>query len=54
MVRTFYIQKGKEKIMHKFRETNEELGLNYSATLVKLMDEFNKLNAKKTKDGNRD
>ena len=45
MVRTFYVQKGKEEVMHKFKETNEKLGLNYSATLVELMDKFNKLNA---------
>jgi hypothetical protein len=54
MVRTFYVQKGKEEIMHKFKETNEKLGLNYSATLVELMEKFNKSNAKKTKDGDRD
>ena len=27
MVRTFYVQKGKEEVMHKFKETNEKLGL---------------------------
>ena len=51
MVRTFYVQKGKEEIMHKFKETNEMLGLNYSATLVKLMEKFNKEHSKKAKDG---
>ena len=45
MVRTFYVQKGKEDIMHKFKETNELLGLNYSANLVKLMEQFNKENS---------
>ena len=59
MVRTFYVQKGKEEIMHKFKETNEKLGLNYSATLVELMEKFNKAmaeevnvtdNAKKVKE----
>lgn len=54
MVRAFYIKKGKEDIMHKFKETNEKLGLNYSATIVDLMEKFNKSNAKKIKDGNRD
>jgi len=53
MVRTFYVQKGKEDIMHKFKETNEKLGLNYSATIVEMMDKFNKKNAKKVEDGNR-
>ena len=48
------MQKGKEDIMHKFKETNEKLGLNYSATIVELMEKFNKSNAKKIKDGNRD
>ena len=48
MVRTFYVQKGKEDIMHK--ETNEKLGLNYSATLVELMQKFNKEHSKKVKD----
>ena len=52
MVRTFYVQKGKEEIMHKFKETNERLGLNYSSTIVKLMEKFNKENSKKVKDGN--
>ena len=52
MVRTFYVQKGKEDIMHKFKETNEKLGLNYSSTLVQLMDKFNKENSKKVNDGN--
>jgi len=52
MVRTFYVQKGKEEIMHKFKETNEKLGLNYSSTIVKLMEKFNKENSKKVKDGN--
>ena len=47
MVRTFYVQKGKEDIMHKFKETNEKLGLNYSATLVELMQKFNKEHSKK-------
>ena len=51
MVRTFYVQKGKEDIMHKFKETNEKLGLNYSSTLVQLMDKFNKENSKKVNDG---
>jgi hypothetical protein len=51
MVRTFYVQKGKEDIMHKFKETNEKLGLNYSATLVELMQKFNKEHSKKAKDG---
>ena len=46
MVRTFYVQKGKEDIMHKFKETNEKLGLNYSSTIVKLMEKFNKENSK--------
>ena len=54
MVRTFYVQKGKEDIMHKFKKTNEKLGLNYSATIVDLMEKFNKDNAKKVKDGSRD
>ncbi len=53
MVRTFYVQKGKEDIMHKFKETNEKLGLNYSATIVEMMDKFNKKNAKKVEHGNR-
>lgn len=52
MVRTFYVQKGKEDIMHKFKETNEKLGLNYSSTIVKLMEKFNKENSKKVKDAN--
>lgn len=52
MVRAFYVQKGKEHIMHKFKETNEKLGLNYSATLVDLMHKFNKEHSKKVKDGN--
>ena len=52
MVRAFYVQKGKEYIMHKFKETNEKLGLNYSSTLVELMDKFNKEHSKKLKDGN--
>ncbi|BCV05757.1 MAG: hypothetical protein CM15mV116_030 [uncultured marine virus] len=42
MVRTFYVQKGKEDIMHKSKKPIEKLGLNYSATLVELMQKFNK------------
>ncbi len=53
MVRTFYVQKGKEDIMHKFKETNEKLGLNYSATIVEMMEKFNKENSKKVEDGNK-
>ncbi len=41
MVRTFYIQKDKVDIMLEFKENNERLGLNYSATLVELMQQFN-------------
>ena len=33
------------------KETNEKLGLNYSATLVELMQKFNKEHSKKVKDG---
>ncbi len=48
MVRTFYIQKDKVDIMLEFKEHNERLGLNYSATLVKLMQQFNNKQNKKT------
>jgi phage-related holin len=47
MVRTFYIQKEKVNIMLEFKEHNEKLGLNYSATLVELMEQFNKKQNKK-------
>jgi hypothetical protein len=46
------VQKGKEDIMHKFKETNEKRGVNYSCTIVKLMEKFNKENSKMVKDGN--
>jgi hypothetical protein len=42
MVRTFYIQKDKEQIMLEFKEHNERLKLNYSATIVEMMEKFNK------------
>tara|TARA_R100001443_G_C3288473_1_gene162209 strand:+ start:544 stop:708 length:165 start_codon:yes stop_codon:yes gene_type:complete len=54
MIGNFYISDTKREILFKFKETNEKLGLNYSATIVDLMEKFNKSNAKKIKDGNRD
>ncbi len=53
MVRTFYVQKGKEDIMLEFKEHNERLGLNYSATLVELMQEFNNKQNKKNGSNNK-
>jgi len=53
MVRTFYVQKGKEDIMFEFKEHNERLGLNYSATLVELMEQFNKKQNKKNGSNNK-
>lgn len=53
MVRTFYIQKDKVDIMLEFKEHNERLGLNYSATLVELMQEFNKKQNKKNGSNNK-
>ena len=53
MVRTFYVQKGKEDIMLEFKKHNERLGLNYSATLVELMEQFNKKQNKKNGDNNK-
>jgi phage-related holin len=53
MVRSFYIQKGKEDIMFEFKEHNERLGLNYSATLVELMEQFNNKQNKKNGSNNK-
>jgi len=53
MVRTFYVQKGKEDIMLEFKEHNERLGLNYSATLVELMQQFNNKQKKKNGSNNK-
>ena len=40
MTRTFYIKPGDEDVMFDFKDVNQELDINYSNTIVAMMDLF--------------
>jgi hypothetical protein len=53
MIANFYISDKKRSLLIEFKEHNERLGLNYSATLVELMEQFNNKQNKKNGSNNK-